>query len=204
METANEEAPSVKQLEEAHRLFLDNEPRDLFYRAATELVALALKGETNLSLSEAIAVLLQTWNKAYYQYFRFDHQHFFEIDKLLNQYQELLISQLRPRSICSLCEEDKPKAEAIFEAFETILGPTGAAKALHLLAPGFFPLWDGAIAKAYGSAFKPRGKNGKGYWDFMVRVRSLCEHLSSSISQEVKLLKLLDEYNYCKYTKHWL
>jgi len=41
---------------------------DLFYRAATELVSLALEGKTSLSVAEALAVLLQTWNKIFYQY----------------------------------------------------------------------------------------------------------------------------------------
>jgi len=204
MEVAKQLVPSAMQLKEAHRLFLENEPRDLFYRAATELTELALKGKTSLSLSEAIAVLLQTWNRAYYQYYRFDHRHFVHIDQLLNQHAELLIKEFRNRSISSLCENDEAKVEAIFTAFETVLGPTGAAKALHLLAPRFFPLWDGAIAKAYGSTFKLRGRNGAGYWRFMVTTRLQYQRLCASFSQQVNLLKLVDEYNYCRYTKHWL
>jgi hypothetical protein len=49
------------QLKEARKLYEAHEPRDLFYRAATELVELAVDGKTkSLTLSEAIAVLLQT------------------------------------------------------------------------------------------------------------------------------------------------
>ena len=40
--------------------FEENEPRDIFYRAATELVALALQGSTTVSVAEALAVLLET------------------------------------------------------------------------------------------------------------------------------------------------
>jgi len=196
--------PSLTQLEEAHRRFLENEPRDLFYRAATELTELALKGKTSLSLSEAVAVLLQTWNKAYYQYSRFNHQHFIDIDQLLNQYRELIIKQFRRWPSSSLSGEEKTKVEAIFAAFESVLGPTGAAKTLHLLAPRFFPIWDRAIAKAYGCAFKPRGKNGAGYRRFIEITHFQCQCLRASFSQKVNLLKLLDEYNYCKYTKDWL
>jgi hypothetical protein len=36
------------------------------------------------------------------------------------------------------------------EYFKKVLGKTGAAKSLHLLAPRFFPLWDTKIAKTYG------------------------------------------------------
>jgi hypothetical protein len=58
--------------------FETNEPRDLFYRVATELVDLALRGATSLTVAEALAVLLQTWNKTYYQYRKFDNAHFAE------------------------------------------------------------------------------------------------------------------------------
>lgn len=88
------QTPTIQDIEAARQAFEANEPRDLFYRAATELVSLALEGRTSLSVAEALAVLLQTWNKMFYQ----------------------------------------------FKAFEEILGPVGAAKCLHLLAPRFFPL----------------------------------------------------------------
>jgi hypothetical protein len=60
--------------------FEEMEPRSLFYRAATELAGLALRGESGLSLTEAIAVLLQTWNKDYYRFHRFDSQHFSDLE----------------------------------------------------------------------------------------------------------------------------
>ena len=49
--------PTLEQLEEARARFEAYEPRDLFYRAATELVALALEGKTKLSVGESLAVL---------------------------------------------------------------------------------------------------------------------------------------------------
>ena len=59
------QAPSIQDIEAARQAFETNEPRDLFYRAATELVILALDGKTSLSVTEALAVLLQTWNKMF-------------------------------------------------------------------------------------------------------------------------------------------
>lgn len=56
------EIPTIHDLDQSHKDFEILEPRDLFYRAATELVDLAISGKTKLSLAEAIAVLLQTWN----------------------------------------------------------------------------------------------------------------------------------------------
>lgn len=62
--------PTATQLEQARELFEEYEPRDLFYRAATELIDLALDRKTSLTVAEALAVLLQTWNA---QYYRFGH-----------------------------------------------------------------------------------------------------------------------------------
>lgn len=60
--------PTLADLDTAHQLFGQYEPRDVFYRAATDLVRMVLAGESSVTLSEALAVLLQTWNRAYYQY----------------------------------------------------------------------------------------------------------------------------------------
>ena len=68
--------PTTQELEEARGAFEINEPRDLFYRAATELVKLTLQGVTSLNVTEALAVLLQTRNKAFYRYNKFDSSTF--------------------------------------------------------------------------------------------------------------------------------
>lgn len=52
--------PTAEELRAARAEFKRVEPRALFYRAATELVDLAWKGQSSLSLAEATAVLLQT------------------------------------------------------------------------------------------------------------------------------------------------
>ena len=142
-------APSVEDIDAARQAFETNEPRDLFYRAATELVTLALDGKTSLSVAEALAVLLQTWNKMFYQYRRFDNQHFADIERLISDHHSIPIA-FRQRSIEGLNQEDEGEVARVFKAFEEVLGPVGAAKCLHLLAPRFFPLWDRAIAEAYG------------------------------------------------------
>jgi len=131
--------PSIQDIEAARQAFETNEPRDLFYRAATELVTLALDAKTSLTVAEALAVLLQTWNKMFYQYRRFDRQHFTDIERLINDHHSILIT-FRQRSIESFNQEDDSKVARIFRVFEEVLGPVGAAKCLHLLAPRFFPL----------------------------------------------------------------
>ena len=81
--TAEPMLPTLDQLGQARARFEAYEPRDLFYRDATELVALALQGKTKLSVGEAVAVLLQTWNAQYYRFHPFNAQHFNAIDNIV-------------------------------------------------------------------------------------------------------------------------
>lgn len=194
---------TIHELEVAREAFEGSEPRDLFYRAATELVGLALRGQTSLSVTEALAVLLQTWNSAYYRFTPFDGLHFSDLDRVVIQHEgELAI--LRCRSIESLSGEDETTVQKLFADYEAVLGPVGAAKGLHLLAPRFFPLWDRAIAKTYGLPLRARGKNAAQYRRFMEVTRRQYKELGGEQAIGQNLLKALDEYNYCKYTKHWI
>ena len=196
---------SATDLKNARIVFEKREPRDLFYRAATELVGLALRRSTSLTVAESLAVLLQTWNKARYQYKKFDATHFAEIEALLRQHRSEL-SRCRRKTIERLKPADASAIVNMFESFETVLGPVGSAKALHLLAPRFFPIWDRKIAGKYGLQLGKAGSNGDRYWRFMVISGQQCRHLRSRSRSRLRgnLLKSIDEYNYCKYTKGWL
>ena len=195
--------PSIQDIMAAREAFEANEPRDLFYRAATELVTLALDGKTSLSVAEALAVLLQTWNKAFYRYYKFDNQHFAEIERLIEDHRALLLA-FRQRPIETLGQEDRSKVLCLFKDFEEVLGPVGAAKCLHLLAPLFFPLWDRKIAEAYGLSLGKRGKNAEKYCRFMEIVKNQVQDLGGRQTIGRNPLKAIDEYNYCKYTKRWI
>jgi len=195
--------PTRRELETARAAFESREPRDLFYRAATELVDLAIRRATSLTLVEALAVLLQTWNSAFYRYRRFDAQHFSDIDGLVTRHQESLLA-LRPRSIESVSDEDENEVKSLFSAFERVLGPVGAAKSLHLIAPCFFPLWDRAIAERYGLPMKPQGLNADNYWHFMRIAREQCKLLGGAQAIGRNPLKAIDEFNYSRYTRGWM
>jgi len=195
--------PTAEEIEAARQTFELNEPRDLFYRATTELVDLALRGATSLSVAEALAVLLQTWNRAFYRYRAFDRQHFSDIEHVTSSYQQDLTG-FRQRSIESFSDEDEVMVKRLFGSFEKVLGPVGAAKGLHLLAPRFFPLWDRAIAHAYGLRLKQRGKNADAYCLFMAVTKAHVIDLGGEQSVGRNPLKAIDEYNYCKYTKRWI
>ncbi len=84
--------------------------------------------------------------------------------------------------------------------FKRVLGPVGAAKALHLFAPKYFPLWDRSIAsKAYDVSLDEAG-----YLAMMLVVKIQLKNIPEIPEVKATLLKLIDEYNYCHYTKSWL
>lgn len=196
--------PSVPRLRAARRLYQEREARDLFYRAAADLVDLAMRGATKLNLGEALAVLLQSWNASYYR-FRRDAaaRHLDEIQALLDRHRDSL-SLFRNRRLTHLRDADALRVQGLFTDFENVLGPVGAAKVLHLLAPLTFPIWDRAIAKAYSLALGPAGRNGGKYWQMMQMCRKQLSQLARRGFEDPNPLKALDEYNYCHFTKGWL
>lgn len=92
---------------------------------------------------------------------------------------------------------------------------TSASKALHILNPKFFVMWDYKIRDGYGCC-----ENEEGYFNFLLRCQKEIEKIISTyesdypsgpeISQKIyegppkSIVKLLDEYNIAKYTKEWL
>jgi hypothetical protein len=76
------------------------------------------------------------------------------------------------------------------------------AKTLHLLAPAFFPLWDDAIAKAYGCYYSEAP--AEAYIRFCRIIRGLATSLVGVVSGPKTLLKQIDEYNYAKFTQEWI
>jgi hypothetical protein len=191
--------PNWRDIEKARTAFEEYEPRDLFYRVATVLIEQAIEGSLELSIADAVAALLQTWNQSYYRYHKFDGTHFAEIERIIEEHPEV-ITDLRQRQIGSLKASDEPQIVSVFTDFEEVLGPVGAAKCLHLLAPDFFPLWDRAIAKAYGVYLGPRGKNGKKYYGFTEATRTQVLRLRKEHKSKKHLIKAVDEFNYCRYT----
>jgi hypothetical protein len=198
----------IADIEAAHASFQAREPRDVFYRTAMILVDLTLRREIELTVEESLAVLLQTWNKNYYRFTKkFDEAHFDEIRSALDEHQELL-TECRQQTIEDLKPEDEGRITALFETFEKVLGAVGAAKALHLLAPRLFPLWDRAIAKGYHVPLRKNGSNSGLYWGFMRISKGQCLALreegwpgdNTGEWREDNALKAIDEYNYCRYT----
>ncbi len=191
--------PTLKDLEWARRTFEEEEPRGLFYKAASDLVERAIRGESTLSLSEAVAVLLQTWNAQYYR-FRggFTAERYDEIDALFQKHLGDLLA-LRPLTIETAADDELDEAMRIFGEFEVSLGATGASKCLHLLAPRLFPLWENAIQKAYGFYLTYSADVARDYRGFMEIARRHVLAFGGETGLGRNPVKAWDEWNYCKY-----
>lgn len=192
--------PTYEEIVQAHNLFLQNEPRDLFYRTATYLIELSLNQNGALNISEAISALLQTWNKSYYRFRLFDDNHFRQIEILL-QVNLNIILPFRNREISSHVDNDRETINSLFNSFENVLGPVGFAKYLHLLAPHFFPIWDRTIAIAYNLPLTISGTNSIKYFNFILTQKEQANALPRELPGGISKLKAIDEYNYCHFTK---
>ena len=179
------------------------------YRVATFLVKQFWREPSGLA--DGIGVLLLTWNQAFYRYGAPDFKRFEGFLSVNRQ----VFDQLRSRDISTFTSGDQQRTLVVFEsALEALAiakgkkqghrSPVGVAKALHLLAPSFFPLWDKAIADAYGCGYSsdPAGK----YVKFMGISKTIVAALRGTMKPlEGKThLKVFDEYNYAKFTKQWV
>jgi hypothetical protein len=195
--------------ERGYQAFQEREPRDAMYKTATFLVE-HFWGKPH-DMADGMGVLLLTWNQAFYRYGSFD---FVLLEEALRANMPV-IESLRPRAIESLTRADEPAIERIFMAFLDALrikegkkadckSPVAVAKALHLLAPGFLPLWDDKIARAYGCYYNPQP--AKMYVAFAYKMQALGRELQGHLPAgcDRTFLKLIDECNYAKYTKGWV
>jgi len=180
------------------------------YKTATFLVA-HFWGQP-AQMADGLGVLLLTWNQAFYRYGGFD------FDVLEACIAETIgqLEGVRTRDISTYDYSDNAPIAELFDRFNAALSirkdgeeglksPVSTAKALHLLAPAFFPLWDNEIARAYG--FNYQSEPADKYLRFMREMKRIMKSIDlTTLSAETgkTALKLIDEYNYARFTKHWI
>ena len=200
---------TLSELEAECRAFEGWEPRDSMYRVSTFLVR-EWWGDP-AKLVDALSVLLLIWNGAFYRYGSFDEE---LLETCLRDNQGKLDS-FRKRDIVSFCEADESETERLFillsralkRAGDGVESPVSAGKALHLLAPEFFPLWDQYIAPAYSCPYMGELAS-VAYIAFTRKTRTMVVQLNAELAGgqprewllRKTLLKRIDEYNYMKYT----
>jgi hypothetical protein len=65
-----------------------------------------------------------------------------------------------------------------------------------------FPLWDTNIATGYSVRLGRKGTNHNRYWRFMLDIRGDCVDLGGEAKWGEGLVKRIDEFNYCRYSKN--
>lgn len=223
-------ADSVTALKQGCEAYWAREPRDAMYRVALRWV------EDNwgrpAEMADGLGVILLTWNHAAYRYGPFD---FFALEQFLVENADA-INAFRVREIAAFsCKDDEEQIAGLFghalDALESVeqqrRSPVAVAKALHILAPGFFPLWDRKIAAAKGCMWKNTNFAAGCYAAFMDQVRQVIDGLEREYAAETvdfglpaatnlgtalsehgrrqkTMLKFLDEYYYARHTAHWV
>ncbi|WP_292387869.1 hypothetical protein [Methanosarcina sp. UBA5] len=204
------EIPKYERFCEGCRKFEESEGRDSMYKVASFLVE--YHWGKYADMADALGVLLLTWNAAFYRYGS-SSLDFEELEKCINK-NFVIIDSFRDRDISELSENDEQSIRKLFNDFNEALminsgkkkgtkSPVSVAKALHLLAPKFFPLWDYNIAKAYRQNYsvKPEEK----YIEFCKITKYMVESMKDyKINKSKSMIKKIDEYNYARYTKHWI
>jgi len=189
--------PSREDIAWATNRFNEAEPRAVFYKLATWLMERALAGNPEYSESEALSVLLLTWNNRFYvqRRRRFNEEDYRQLDDLLERHREVL-DDFRSRSILTFVDSDRDQVRELFEGFFSVVGATGVAKALHVRAPSFFPIWDSLIApKAYG-IYNRAEEN-------YLRLIEMTKWQIESAGEDVftaNPVKQIDEWNYCRFS----
>jgi len=202
-----------KDIERGCATFEKKEGRDSMYRVASFLLQQPDCWGNVSRVADALAVLLLTWNAAFFRYSggRLDQE---GLERCLRKHW-IIIERFHSRDIITFTSEDAPTVRMLFDDLLDALeietsgthdirqSPVGVAKALHLLAPGFFPIWDHAIANAYHCGY---GENpAEAYIRFCGMIREVAKGLGEVAPVSGKsMVKRIDEYNYARFSKGWL
>lgn len=99
--------------------------------------------------------------------------------------------------------------EDCFDSFleETSIGSTGASKALHMFSPKVFMMWDNGIIAEYHKDGeenhwrKHSSGSGECYVTFLKETQKfIVKNLDMDELESDNPVKIMDEYNYAKYT----
>jgi hypothetical protein len=154
-------------------------------------------------MANAIWPWLRSWHAPFYRWGNGDPN---AIAYAIKQNIEPL-SGLRSRTIATLCAADEPPIRNLFWAFSKGTGRTnskgfqpssvGAAKVLHLLSPGFLPLWDNKISDYYRCE-----QDAFGYSKFCRMMKQFAASVQPYLGEtdDRSLLKRIDEFNYSSIT----
>ena len=183
------------------------EPRAFCYELAIDLLRQPKLDDPNkwyehLNTSKSILMLLFAWNYLAKQ----------TKTLTITTMHDLLIASssqfklVEPYSILNIDNNYWDVIEVIFDHFRMHLGPTGASKALSILNPHLFVMWDTKIRQYLKCHYIPRimdGRSGRDYVEYLKGIRSIIRKydLLTKIPTGSNIAKKIDEYHYIKIVK---
>lgn len=204
---------TLEQLQQGCDAYRENEPRDSIYRVALFLLQNPDWWGDPRRVADALAVLELTWNANFYRY-----SGGYLAAEPLEQFLRdnwPLIEDFHHRNIADFRESDTESVRHLFDAAlealriettktkEVRRSSVAAAKALHLLAPGFLPIWDNEISKNYNCSYSTNP--GVAYCNFFREIQRIALALAGAPAISGKtLVKQIDEYNFAHFTKGWI
>lgn len=158
-------------------------------------------------MATGIGLLLKSWHNAFYRFGPYDPA---RLTACLEE-NMLILDALRERLIHSFASDDESQVRRLFSTLTAALegGKKGeqestvaTAKAMHILAPGFLPLWDNPIAGAYGE-FPMWAHNCISFcWQMKELASAVQGYLPNP--DNCTILKRMDEFNYAVFTQRWV
>jgi len=181
------------------------EPRYFCYEVATDLINIARSNcgseswYKNKNTIKGILLLLFTWNLATPKTKKLNFENVGEI----LQKCESELKELEKYTIENIDEKVEEKIKIIFCEFKKVMGQTGASKALSLLNPRLFVMWDTEIRKRLRKELIPGIENGEKPQHYILFLRGIRKiiskyRLKEQLPEEAILAKKVDEYNYVK------
>ena len=180
------------------------EPRAFCYDLATQFINHAKdiadkEWYDDINTIKGVLLLLYTWNFAAKYTKRLNFQN---VGELIHNVK----GDLKFLEKYTIRTADSSAWEVIirvFDQFRNLLGQTGASKALSLLNPELFVMWDTAIRKRLRRQLIPgimNGESGEYYVIFLKGIQKIIEeyHIAEKLPQNSVIAKKVDEYNYVR------
>ncbi len=120
---------------------------DRYYAPSCSLVSHGIESERWDCICGGTSLLVYAWNAPFYRS-PFDYA---SLEASLRNHWILLMA-FRDRQLSTLNGDDQLEIERLFDDLTSALNSgraraqVSAAKALHVIAPSFFPMWDNSIA----------------------------------------------------------
>ncbi|MHA1743580.1 MAG: hypothetical protein ACTSV6_04940 [Candidatus Heimdallarchaeota archaeon] len=180
------------------------EPRYFCYELATELIEKIKESSPedwyqNKNTIKGILLLLFTWNFAARETKKLDFENVGNVLQECNQE----LKELECYSIENINDKIDEKIKKVFKKFKKLMGQTGASKALSLLNPKLFVMWDTKIRRRLNRELIKGIDNGEtpeNYLKFLYGIRKIIEKykIRDKLSQTASVAKKIDEYHYVR------